>query len=218
MKVKTHHEEKPHFVFLEGLPGTGKKDILCRLHNMGYTVETQTFLDYALQNLKEFSIKPHSQTLSLTWAADKIGKMKQYALEYQRGKQFQGNTVFIHRSPLSMEVYGIIPIKMTGMMDELKNHFSISVVYCISDPIKRQERVGERNYWAESNTKNLLMNVFKEENEITIKGLEGRYNGLMEMGVFDASLPTTSCKQATAQLLTMCDIGMVDPTRVKPEE
>lgn len=44
-------------------------------------------------------------------------------------------------------------------------------------------------------------------NEDHIQQLKEKYDKLLEVGVWDAELPTTSTKQANAQLLTMCGIN-----------
>ena len=74
------------------------------------------------------------------------------------------------------------------------------------------ERIAERNYWAEGETKHILQ-FLQEEDENFRKAITSTYEDMERSGLFDAKLPTTSAKQATAHLLTMCGLDfdkMVD--------
>jgi len=140
----------------------------------------------------------------------KIEKLKKLQSDHQKGKRYMGNTIFMHRSPLSVGIHTNNVPNSIALVNDLKSIFNISIVYCWSDDIRRMERIAERNYWAEGQVKHFLGEIFNEQDQNTLKGLLSQYEELVGKGMFDAKLPTTSTKQATAQLLTMCDIGMKD--------
>jgi len=115
--------------------------------------------------------------------------------------------VFLHRSPLSPYIHDEDQ-HAKATMDQLRETAIVSVIYCWSDSIRQRERLGERDYWATSEEREIF-NVLKETDEDHLLALQEKYESHTKTE-FDASLPTTSAKQATANLLTLCGIDF-DP-------
>eukprot|EP01125_Pyxidicula_operculata_P020644 TRINITY_DN7673_c0_g1_i2.p1 TRINITY_DN7673_c0_g1~~TRINITY_DN7673_c0_g1_i2.p1 ORF type:complete len:260 (+),score=20.73 TRINITY_DN7673_c0_g1_i2:33-812(+) len=201
LSIKTK-SKKPHFVFLEGVAGTGKADVIWRLHKLGYTVSTNTFFNHC-ENFtsKNEMIDQKGLFCSLSW----LNLQTQFIQKISEdGSIPKDNLVVLHRSPLSLWVHDQ-GVDALNLVKELKMLYNISFIYCWSDPTRIQERVGERNYWSTGKTKKLY-EQFDEENTEIQKRYEQKYIELQEKGIFEGSLPTTSSKQATANLLTLCGV------------
>eukprot|EP01124_Arcella_intermedia_P036482 TRINITY_DN9565_c0_g1_i2.p1 TRINITY_DN9565_c0_g1~~TRINITY_DN9565_c0_g1_i2.p1 ORF type:complete len:255 (-),score=45.77 TRINITY_DN9565_c0_g1_i2:44-808(-) len=210
LKSKTEDPHKPHFIFLEGLSGCGKQEILKRLSNMDFTVDMDTYSHFVNHNSKYSHLPAHGHAISCLWGAQRIEKLKHYTEQHSNGKKFQSNTIFLHRSPLSIDAHQNITHPFAPLMQELKKEFNISLIYCWSDPIRRQERLAERQYWADKDYLEFWSRFFPED-PAKDQQISSNYQSLQSASHFEADLPTTSTKQATAQLLRMCDIGVQLP-------
>jgi hypothetical protein len=83
-------------------------------------------------------------------------------------------------------------------------------VWCQSDPIRRSERLAERVLRSE-NVALALRQTLRETDNQWIDALEKSYATLWTEKWFDLRIPTTSTKQATAQLLAACGVQFEAP-------
>lgn len=149
--------------------------------------------------------------MQTVWMSSVITWMTDVERRVKRGEMpAMSNVLFLHRSPLSIDIHAeVFHGKSSNvgkrMLDELRASFNISAVYCWSDEIRQLERLGEREYDADSELLSLLKTL-KDNDEPTIQKKRTLYETYYKEGLLDASLPTTSTKQATANLLTMAGV------------
>jgi hypothetical protein len=86
-------------------------------------------------------------------------------------------------------------------------------VWCDSDSIRRSERLAERLLRSENEASSIaaLRQSLGETNSQWLDTLDRTYASLWKEKWFDLRLPTTSSKQATAQLLAACGIQFDTP-------
>jgi hypothetical protein len=87
-----------------------------------------------------------------------------------------------------------------------------SVVWCLSDDLRRQERIGQRILSAAGDDLKLRNDLGEIENNGDYLSSPQQlataqaYQQLLDAGKFDSSIATTSAKQATAQILKICGV------------
>jgi hypothetical protein len=221
-----------HFIFLEGLPGTGKQGVLWRLNKMGFKIHVQSYLEHcartntppttpsATNTLSAHSslFAPLTAATSLTWLSDLARALEAHQTQYQRApEQYKSDVLFVHRSPLSPVLHGHDWAHSLAL--EILHHWSPTLLMCHSDPIRQLERLAERNADSEAPLQHLRAQ-FRELDQEHLATLRARLHKLNESAVeveyapngrsatstrwFDFVLPTTDTKQATAQILTSC--------------
>eukprot|EP01126_Amoeba_proteus_P049053 TRINITY_DN5710_c0_g1_i6.p1 TRINITY_DN5710_c0_g1~~TRINITY_DN5710_c0_g1_i6.p1 ORF type:complete len:196 (+),score=22.85 TRINITY_DN5710_c0_g1_i6:435-1022(+) len=178
------------------------------MSKMGYTVYVDRFQDHVMNLCTQYDTMPSSSCASISWAGRLLTNCHNFQLQFNESKKFKENLVFFHRSPLSLHVHREQE-EYLHFHEALKKMFSVSVVYCWSDEIRQSERISERNYWAEGTLKSVLESL-EDECKERLQKIEASYLKFSKVDTFDASLPTTSSKQATANLLTLCGIDF-DP-------
>jgi len=120
--------------------------------------------------------------------------------------------VFFARSLLSPVVYSSTfpstptsPLLHLDVVKEIQQVYSVSHVLCKADPILVSQRLGGRYTFASDEDKVLLQQLGETDSSLQ-QEYDTRFNKLEEWGLFDAQLPTTSTKQATANILAMLNI------------
>ena len=83
-------QEKPHLVFLEGPPGSGKKEVLGRLSKLGYVTGKVDFFDLLRQTNGD-----------LEAAEQKAEEKLQQFVQSHSTSPCKENLMFFNRSPLS---------------------------------------------------------------------------------------------------------------------
>jgi len=205
-----------HFVFLEGCGGSGKKGLLRRLNRLGHSIVFHPYLPFLMENSHYYSpIRDHS-ILQMKWLNKLMTDMERTSSLAKTGKDYKSSIVFVHRSPLSSYHYS--PNKAEAdiylsMMKQIKTVFSASVVLCKADPVRVQERLGERLLDPPDKEKKLRA-VLGERTEMSaiLREIEG-YDKLLEEKengepLIDAIIHTTSEKQSVAQILKTYGIEM----------
>lgn len=115
--------------------------------------------------------------------------------------------MWAHLGPQSAEA-----VRIRDEFVEWKRAHNASVLLCVSDSIRRQERLGERSAKAQDNEipiRNMLGELSDGDfisspiQLATGKRYEELHSG---SDLFDSTLATTSAKQATAQLLKISGV------------
>eukprot|EP01130_Rhizamoeba_saxonica_P002220 TRINITY_DN1206_c0_g1_i1.p1 TRINITY_DN1206_c0_g1~~TRINITY_DN1206_c0_g1_i1.p1 ORF type:complete len:220 (+),score=37.88 TRINITY_DN1206_c0_g1_i1:211-870(+) len=184
--------DQNHIIFLEGPSGTGKKDILWRLHNIGYTVVVLPYLDHAMQfDIDSIKIPE----IANEWEQKLVSHLEQ-SLKMSEHKD---QVVFVHRSPFSVNIF-------KGIDENSNKHlpFSSSTIMCHADEIRIMERVQARPYMEVDEIKKQYIEILQDNDKKN--NIEERYASIMEKRDFDSRLNTTSVKQATANILTQCGL------------
>ncbi|ELR12518.1 uncharacterized protein ACA1_028530 [Acanthamoeba castellanii str. Neff] len=95
----------PHFVFLEGSGGAGKKDLLWRLNKMGHEVVFHPYLTFLLDSQYPYTPTRDHDILQVRWGNKIINALENIASLSKTGKAYKSNLVFVHRSPISSYHY-----------------------------------------------------------------------------------------------------------------
>eukprot|EP01122_Echinamoeba_exundans_P004326 TRINITY_DN14347_c0_g1_i1.p1 TRINITY_DN14347_c0_g1~~TRINITY_DN14347_c0_g1_i1.p1 ORF type:complete len:271 (-),score=25.45 TRINITY_DN14347_c0_g1_i1:27-839(-) len=201
---KTKESPQTHIIFLEGLCGTGKADLLWRLSRMQLSGLPDTFHHFAQQHRSDLADLDRLNTL---WADSLMSKVKDLA-----SKKHKSNVLFINRSPVSSWAHvrsSKTEKLMTEFLDWTKTS-NASIIWCLSDDLRRQERMGQRILSATGDHLQLRNDL----GELEINGdylsspqqlaTAQAYQQLLEAGKFDSSIATTSAKQATSRILEIC--------------
>lgn len=130
--------------------------------------------------------------------------------EANKGRTYQGNCLFLHRSPLSIDMHAEIRGGQSDlgrrMLSELRSRVTnLSLINCWADPIRQIERLGERSYLADGIEK-LVLEELRDFDQGLIDKKRAQSEAWQARGEFDGEVPTTSTKQATAHLVTLLGI------------
>eukprot|EP01095_Lingulamoeba_sp_RSL-Kostka_P017351 TRINITY_DN8948_c0_g1_i3.p1 TRINITY_DN8948_c0_g1~~TRINITY_DN8948_c0_g1_i3.p1 ORF type:complete len:250 (+),score=49.66 TRINITY_DN8948_c0_g1_i3:47-796(+) len=203
LSAKTKDSTDPHFIFLEGLPGSGKFDIVNRLSKYGYTTISLPF------------IEEYKETKSVEKANDVLRKkfMDEITSIKSQKNPIKENVIFATRSPLSikLESDNVLSIKNSDLLEEKRKLKEVcenlSVVWCQTDPIIIQQRIQGRALLSNEENKELRkdLNESKDSETVIIKKND-YYQKLLEDKIFDDFIYSTSVKQAVASIFNLFNI------------
>lgn len=152
---------------------------------------------------------PNSTTVGLLWLAEWTRELHLLDMAHKKGTSHKDNVIFIQRSPLSLWVHDVArmqpPVRTSVWLrveDELRAHFSFSTVLCHAEDVKQKQRLAERMFYAEDEPKKIRSALHEDDDELQ-QLYNTRYAELLEKEWIDASVQTTSAKQAQAQILRM---------------
>lgn len=213
---KRQHNQKQHrlqVIWLEGAPGSGKQEVLWRLQKMGFQTLCLPYFTHALHS-------PHAPLHPLTtmqWADTLLSRLLSHLQQYRcSAAAYKCGLLFVHRSLVSLFVH--VNAHRDDELSEWALQTSATLhaelqsvsVWCQSDPIRRSERLAERVLRSE-NVALALRQTLRETDNQWIDALEKSYATLWTEKWFDLRIPTTSTKQATAQLLAACGVQFEAP-------
>ncbi|EGC37369.1 hypothetical protein DICPUDRAFT_150028 [Dictyostelium purpureum] len=201
---KSKQEKKPLFVFLEGISGSGKQQLLERLSNTGYKTISNTFFKDS-SNLKDTNFSNHfDSNLKLS-----INQLNNSNLE-----SIKNNLVFVHRSPISSIVYNNINNKelfslikdqiLKEKENQINNEINSVYIYCKTPIELVEQRLGGRYHFYDEKELDLLEILKIQDNQDRSVEI---YEQLLENNlIFNQTLDTTSIKQACPSLLALFNI------------
>mmetsp|Transcript_23012 Transcript_23012/g.29382 ORF Transcript_23012/g.29382 Transcript_23012/m.29382 type:complete len:299 (+) Transcript_23012:93-989(+) len=195
--TKARSAGKPHIVYLEGPPGSGKKDVLGRLAKLGYATSTSNFFALMASAGSSLPEAEREHELELSGFIDNVNSNS------DKPGYFKDNLVFRNRSLLSMKNYFCNPQEARKALYKLYPNFS--VIMCKADPTVRMQRVGLRQYYAKEKERATLHQL-KEDDQEYLDSIGGTYNEYLESKeaqIFDGSVFTTSVKQGAAAILSL---------------
>lgn len=142
------------------------------------------------------------------WLAEWTKQLELIQHAHKKGQQHKDSVIFVQRSPLTNWVHDISrmqPPSRTNVwlriMDDLKQQFSASTILCYSDDIRTKERLGERMFWAEGESKAIRTALHEEDADLQ-QLFDSKYKELVEKEWLDGNVATTDSKQACAEILT----------------
>jgi len=215
-RLQAAEKGEVHFVFLEGGGGAGKKDLLWRLSKMGHEIILYPYVSFMADIPHKYDpIKDHN-ILQVRWNNKIISAMENIAALSKGGKRYKNDLVFVHRSPLSSYQYAQNKKEAQLYLDlvrEIKSAFSSTLVLCKADPMRAQERIGERLLVTHEKEKTLRKKLGESDTLARIQQESEEYERYMkneanQEGIMDELVHTTSAKQAQAQILKLYGVEM----------
>lgn len=198
-----------HYVFLEGLAGSGKGALLERLARIGYTTKSLPYVKFCSAMWHTTHFQPTSTTVGMFWLSEWTKELELLEHAHKKGQKHKDNVIFVQRSPLSLWVHDVSRMQPPShtnvwlrIADELKGQFSTSTILCNAEDIKLKQRLAERMFWAENEPKAIRQALHEEDADLQ-QLYESKYKELKEKDWIDDLVMTTSAKQAQAQILTL---------------
>ncbi|EFA83586.1 hypothetical protein PPL_02652 [Heterostelium album PN500] len=208
--LKKYHDdliakELPHVVYLEGPSGSGKAQLLERLHKLGYETIAQPYLHFTMEPVNQ---KP-SKTQQTNWANDINNQINRFL---QKKQSIKNGLIFVHRSPLfSSTLYSNlcefedVDKAVSHINSEYKensnnnDNYGESIIYCKTPEELIEQRVQGRYFNSDDVDINKTMKALKQSIDV--------YDRIeKENNIFRATLDTTSVKQSCPGILAMFDI------------
>eukprot|EP01116_Phalansterium_solitarium_P001733 TRINITY_DN11542_c0_g1_i1.p1 TRINITY_DN11542_c0_g1~~TRINITY_DN11542_c0_g1_i1.p1 ORF type:complete len:295 (+),score=65.99 TRINITY_DN11542_c0_g1_i1:114-998(+) len=187
----------PLFVFLEGPAGSGKTELLRRLERLGYRTIAVPFVEHAAQH-------PPGRLRALRWASEMLRQLDEI-VRSNKEAPVKDAVVFVARSPLSTEVYA--PGDLPDVMADMRQVFDCAVILCHAEPVILLQRIAGRYELSPHEQKDVRSRLGEPDDVAQQSIAWDRYGQLEAKGSFDAVLPTTSTKQATAGILRLLGLG-----------